>query len=122
MHTCVGRIRYIGVILYDADRIHETASVAEKDLIEHHMSMLMDPFDPEVIASAKANGIADSTIDAAQNSPTYKFVKGDWPCRCTGYRTLPMLFCALLLPVMAAVKEVNNAERRPSKPSPRSER
>src|SRR3990172_2556624 len=73
MHSCVGRIRYLGVILYDADRIHETASVPEKNLIDHHLSMLVDPCDPEVIASAKANGIADSTIHAAQNSPTYKF-------------------------------------------------
>jgi nitrate reductase beta subunit len=27
--TCVGRIRYLGVILYDADRIEEAASVRE---------------------------------------------------------------------------------------------
>jgi nitrate reductase beta subunit len=110
MHSCVGRIRYIGVILYDADRIHEVASVPEKDLIGHHMSMLMDPFDPEVIASAKANGIADSTLHAAQNSPTYKFVK-KWGLALplhAEFRTLPMLFYVPpLLPVMASVKEAN---------------
>jgi nitrate reductase beta subunit len=33
--TCVGRIRYLGVILYDADRIEEAASVPnEEDLYE----------------------------------------------------------------------------------------
>jgi nitrate reductase beta subunit len=114
MHSCVGRIRYIGVILYDADRIHEVASVPEKDLIDSHMSMLMDPFDPEVIASAKTNGIADSTIHAAQNSPTYKFVK-KWGLALplhAEFRTLPMLFYVPpLLPVMASVKEANQREQ-----------
>ncbi|MEK7261981.1 MAG: nitrate reductase subunit beta [Pseudomonadota bacterium] len=112
MHSCVGRIRYLGVILYDADRIREVASVPEKDLIDHHLSMLADPFDPEVIASAKANGIADSTIHAAQNSPTYKFVK-QWGLALplhAEFRTLPMLFYVPpLLPVMATVKAVSNA-------------
>ena len=114
MHTCVGRIRYLGVILYDAERIHEVASVAEKDLIDHHMSMLADPFDPAVIASAKANGIADSTLHAAQNSPVYKFVK-EWGLALplhAEFRTLPMLFYVPpLLPVMAAVKQVSNREQ-----------
>ncbi len=35
--TCVGRIRYLGVLLYDADRIAEVASTAnEQDLYEKH--------------------------------------------------------------------------------------
>jgi nitrate reductase beta subunit len=114
MHTCVGRIRYLGVILYDAERIHETASVAEKDLVDHHLNMLADPFDPEVIASAKANGIADSTLQAAQNSPVYKFVK-EWGLALplhAEFRTLPMLFYVPpLLPVMATVKQVSNREQ-----------
>jgi nitrate reductase beta subunit len=114
MHSCVGRIRYLGVVLYDADRIHEVASAPEKDLIRQHMSILMDPFDPKVIASAKANGIADSTIDAAQNSPTYKFVK-EWGLALplhAEFRTLPMLFYVPpLLPVMASVKEMVNRDQ-----------
>ena len=33
--TCVGRMRYIGIFLYDADRVTEAASVPdEKDLYE----------------------------------------------------------------------------------------
>jgi nitrate reductase beta subunit len=114
MHSCVGRIRYLGVVLYDADLIHETASVPEKDLIDHHVDMLMDPFDPEVIASAKANGIADSTIRAAQKSPIYKFVK-QWGLALplhAEFRTLPMLFYVPpLLPVMATVKEARTREQ-----------
>jgi len=104
----------MGVILYDADRIHDAASASEKELISQHMSILMDPFDPQVIASAKANGIADSTIHAAQTSPTYKFVK-EWGLALplhAEFRTLPMLFYVPpLLPVMASVKEVHNQEQ-----------
>src|SRR3546814_14520895 len=49
--TCVGRIRYLGVMLYDAYRIQEAASVpAEKDLYQAHLDILLDPLDPEVLA------------------------------------------------------------------------
>ncbi len=111
MHSCVGRIRYLGVILYDADRIQEIASVDENNLVDSQMEALLDPFDPKVIEAAKKNGIADSTIAAAQNSPTYKFVR-KWGLALPlhpEYRTLPMLFYVPpLLPVMASVKQVNN--------------
>ena len=112
MHSCVGRIRYMGFILYDADRIHEVASVDQDKLVDHHLDILMDPFDPEVIESAKKNGIADSTIRAAQCSPTYKFVK-KWGMALplhAEFRTLPMLFYVPpMLPVMASLKDVDNS-------------
>ncbi len=111
MHSCVGRIRYIGVLLYDADRIQETASASEKDIVNKHMDIILDPNDPQVIAAAKANGIADSTIHAAQYSPVYKFVK-EWGLALPlhpEFRTLPSLFYVPpLLPVMASVKQVDN--------------
>ncbi len=114
MHSCVGRIRYLGVILYDADKIQETASSDEKDLVQNHMDIMMDPFDPEVMAAAKANGIADSTIKSAQQSPTYKFVK-EWGMALplhSEFRTLPMLFYVPpLLPVMASITKVDNTEQ-----------
>ncbi len=110
MHSCVGRIRYLGVILYDADQIESAASANESELVDKQLEMLLDPFDPEVIAAAKANGVSDSTITAAQGSPTYKFVK-KWGLALplhAEYRTLPMLFYVPpLLPVMASVKEVS---------------
>ena len=112
MHSCVGRIRYIGVLLYDADKIEQTASAPDGELVDKHLDMLLDPFDPEVIANAKANGIADSTIAAAQNSPVYKFVK-EWQLALPlhpEFRTLPSLFYVPpLLPVMASVKQVDNS-------------
>ncbi len=74
---CVGRIRYLGVMLYDADRIHEMASCDEKDLIKKQLDIYLDPNDPKVIAEAKKCGIPDSTIQAAQKSPVWKYVK-EW--------------------------------------------
>jgi nitrate reductase beta subunit len=37
--TCVGRIRYLGVILYDADRIEEPPPADEKDLYEAQLGI-----------------------------------------------------------------------------------
>ena len=114
MHSCVGRIRYLGVLLYDADAINQTASSENKDLIENQLDMILDPFDPKVIEAAKANGVADSTIMAAQYSPVYKFVKV-WGMALPlhpEFRTLPMLFYVPpLLPVMAKLTTVNNEEQ-----------
>ncbi|MBE7476861.1 MAG: nitrate reductase subunit beta [Ignavibacteriales bacterium] len=114
MHSCVGRIRYLGVMLYDADRINEATSASDENLIESQLNIILDPFDEEVIASAKANGVADSTIHAAQFSPVYKFVK-EWGLALPlhpEFRTLPMLFYVPpLLPVMASLSEKKNKEQ-----------
>ncbi len=107
-HSCVGRIRYLGVLLYDAARIKETASVPDAELVAAHRAMIQDPFDPAVIAAARANGVSDAMIDAAQKSPVYKFVKV-WQLALplhAEFRTLPMLFYVPpMLPVMAAVRD-----------------
>ena len=108
MHTCVGRIRYLGVMLYDADRIKEIASCDEKDLVSKQIGIYLDPFDKAVIAEAKKNGIADSTIEAAQNSPVYKFVK-QWNIALPlhpEFRTLPNLF--YVPPLLPAMGTMNN--------------
>lgn len=108
MHSCVGRIRYLGVMLYDADRIEEVAASEETGLVAAQMSIYLDPNDPEVIKKARANGIADSTITAAQNSPVYKFVK-KWGIALPlhpEFRTIPNLFYVPpMLPVMANIEE-----------------
>jgi nitrate reductase beta subunit len=105
-HTCPGRIRYLGVVLYDADRIHEVASLPDEQLVEGHKSLILDPFDPEVCARARQNGVDDKTIAAARQSPTYKYVK-QWNLALPlhpEWRTLPMLFYVPpLLPVLATV-------------------
>ena len=69
--TCVGRIRYIGVVLYDADRVKEAASVEDpKELYESQLSVFLDPFDPEVIEEAEKQASIDAWIESAQESPS----------------------------------------------------
>jgi nitrate reductase beta subunit len=96
------------MMLYDADRIEEIAKSPDDQLVEAQRSMIMDPFDPEVIASAKKNGISDAVIAAAQKSPVYKFVK-EWQIALPlhpEFRTLPMLFYVPpMLPVLAGMKD-----------------
>ncbi|MBI1880624.1 MAG: nitrate reductase subunit beta, partial [Chloroflexi bacterium] len=107
-HACVGRIRYLGILLYDADRIQAVASVPKAELVDAHRSIIQDPFDPQVMATAKANGLSEAMIAPAQKSPVYKFVK-KWQLALPlhpDFRTVPMLFYVPpLLPVLAAVKD-----------------
>jgi nitrate reductase beta subunit len=106
-HSCVGRIRYLGNLLYDADRIREIAMLPDEELVEGQRSMILDPNDPAVIKEAKRCGVPDSVIESAQKSPVYKFVK-DWKIALpihVEYRTFPMLFYVPpLLPVMSITK------------------
>jgi nitrate reductase beta subunit len=103
-HSCVGRIRYLGVLLYDADRIESVAKQDDKDLAAAQRDIILDPFDPQVIEDAKKSGVAAQVIKAAQKSPVYKFVK-EWGIALPlhpEFRTLPMLFYVPpLLPVMS---------------------
>ena len=107
-HSCVGRIRYLGVLLYDADRIEEVANTDDEGLIEAHRSLILDPHDPEIIEEARRSGIHDSVVESAQKSPVYKYVK-EWKIALPPhleYRTLPMLFYVPpLLPVMSTQAE-----------------
>jgi nitrate reductase beta subunit len=103
-HSCVGRIRYLGGLLYDADRIVEAMSVPDDQLVDAQREMILDPFDPEVRAAALRNGIDERTLEACERSPVYKYVK-EWKLALplhAEFRTLPMLFYVPpLLPVMA---------------------
>jgi nitrate reductase beta subunit len=93
--TCVGRIRYLGVLLYDADKILEVASTeSEQDLYEKQLEVFLDPNDPAVIAQARKDGVPDSVIEAAQQSPVYKLAV-DWKLALPlhpEYRTMPMVW------------------------------
>ncbi len=93
--TCVGRIRYLGVMLYDADKIAEAASVEnEKDLYDAQLGVFLDPNDPAVIAAARAEGIPEDWIKGARNSPIWKMAM-EWKIAFPlhpEYRTLPMVW------------------------------
>lgn len=104
-HSCVGRIRYLGVLLYDADRLEEVAKLPDEQLVDAHRSLILNPNDPAVIEAALRNGIHESVIESAQKSPVYKFVK-EWKIALPPhieFRTLPMLFYVPpMSPVMAS--------------------
>ena len=51
--SCVGRIRYLGVLLYDADKIEQSAAIEdEKALYQAQLDIFLDPNDPAVQAEA----------------------------------------------------------------------
>ncbi|MGW8459007.1 nitrate reductase subunit beta [Bacillus atrophaeus] len=102
--TCVGRIRYLGVMLYDADKVEEAASTeSEKDLYQSQLEVFLDPNDPVVAEQAKEQGIPAEWIEAAQQSPIYKMII-DWKIALPlhpEYRTLPMVwYIPPLSPIM----------------------
>ena len=93
--TCVGRIRYLGVLLYDADRISEAASTENpQDLYAAQLEVFLDPFDPEIQRKALEDGIPAAWIESAQKSPAYKMAV-EWKIAFPlhpEYRTLPMVW------------------------------
>jgi nitrate reductase / nitrite oxidoreductase, beta subunit len=107
--TCVGRLRYIGLVLYDADKVLEAATVPdEHDLYEAQRSVFLDPHDPAVVHEAERSGIPRDWIDAAQRSPvhalinTYRVALPLHP----EYRTMPMVwYIPPLSPVVDVVKD-----------------
>ena len=106
--TCVGRIRYIGVVLYDADRVEQAASVEDpKDLLDAQLDVFLDPEDPEVRRHAEADGIPADWIDAARRSPVYALAmrhRVALPLH-PEYRTLPMVwYVPPLSPVMGMIE------------------
>ncbi len=97
-------------MLYDADRVLEAASIEdEHELLDAQRSVMLDPFDPAVIAQAKKDGIADDWIEAAQNSPIYKLIseyKVALPLH-PEYRTMPMVW--YIPPLSPVVDVVSNS-------------
>ena len=93
-HACPGRIRYMGPLLYDIDRVAEAANVPDEDLVQAQRDIILDPNDSEVIAAAQEAGISDAWIEACQRSPVYRMFK-DWEIALPlhpEFRTLPCLF------------------------------
>jgi nitrate reductase / nitrite oxidoreductase, beta subunit len=94
-HTCVGRIRYVGIVLYDAERISAAASApSDSAVYPAHLDMILDPGDPEIRNEAASQGIPPNFIEAAADSPVYKLAKV-WKLALPlhpEYRTLPMVW------------------------------
>jgi nitrate reductase beta subunit len=107
--SCVGRIRYNGIMLYDADRIGQLASIENpQDLYDAHRQIFLDPNDPAVIAAARRDGIPEDWIDAAARSPIWKMAM-EWQIAFPmhpEFRTLPMVwYVPPLSPVQSAIDQ-----------------
>jgi len=110
--TCVGRLRYLGLVLYDADRVAEAASVEDPhELLDAQRSVLLDPFDPVVIEAARKEGIPEDWITAAQKSPIWKLIQ-DYKVALPlhpEYRTMPMVwYIPPLSPIVDVVTDSGN--------------
>ena len=115
--TCVGRLRYIGLVLYDADRVLEAASVErDEDLYAAQRRVFLDPHDPAVVRAAERTGIPRDWIDAAQRSPVWALINRfevALPLH-PEYRTMPMVwYIPPLSPVVDVVRDTGvDAEDR----------
>lgn len=110
--TCPGRIRYVGVMLYDADRVRDAASTpSETGLYEAQLDVFVNPADPAIAAKASEDGVPWQFIDAAKRSPVHKLAV-DWKIALPlhpEFRTLPMVwYVPPLSPMISA--GVKNAE------------
>lgn len=102
-------MRYIGIFLYDADKVSQAASVSnEQDLYQAQLDLMLDPHDPQVIWQAKKQGISQSWLEAAQKSPVYKLAK-EWKIALPlhpEYRTMPMVwYVPPLSPIIDLLKD-----------------
>lgn len=93
-HACPGRIRYLGPILYDLDRVAQVANAPQEELVAAQREIILDPSDPQVIAAAQRAGISESWLEACRRSPVYRMFK-KWEIALPlhpEFRTLPCLF------------------------------
>ncbi|WBY02507.1 nitrate reductase subunit beta [Ramlibacter tataouinensis] len=121
--TCVGRIRYLGVVLYDADRIEAAASVEDpKALYQAQLDLMLDPRDPEVQRQAAIDGVPRQWIEAAMRSPCWKMMK-EWKVAFPlhpEYRTLPMVWYIPPLSPIQSAAEAGKLSARDGMPDVRS--
>jgi nitrate reductase beta subunit len=115
--TCVGRLRYIGLVLYDADRVLEAASSEDdRDLYRAQRSVFLDPRDPQVVREAERAGIPHDWVQAAQRSPVYRLIS-DYEVALPlhpEYRTMPMVwYIPPLSPVVDIVRDTGHDAEDP---------
>ncbi|MGW0250324.1 nitrate reductase subunit beta [Nocardia goodfellowii] len=107
--TCVGRLRYLGVMLYDADQVTAAAATAEEKQLYHaQLACFLDPEDPEVRRAAERDGISREWLEAARRSPVHALIseyRVALPLH-PEYRTMPMVwYIPPLSPVVDAVAD-----------------
>ncbi|OKK01320.1 nitrate reductase subunit beta [Amycolatopsis sp. CB00013] len=105
--TCVGRLRYLGLVFYDEDAVLAAASVEdEQELLAEQRAVFLDPHDPETVRLATEAGLPEEWVLAAQASPVWKLIS-EYQIALPlhpEYRTLPMVwYVPPLSPVLDAV-------------------
>ncbi|TDO17036.1 respiratory nitrate reductase beta subunit [Mycobacterium sp. BK086] len=108
--TCVGRLRYLGLFLYDVDRVGQAAATTDPgELYQAQLDVILDPNDPEVAAAARRDGIPDDWLQAARRSPVYALAKVyqvALPLH-PEYRTMPMVW---YVPPLSPVVDVLSSQ------------
>ena len=109
--TCVGRLRYLGLILYDADKVLDAAATPdEQDLYEAQLSVFLDPDDPQVQAAAGRAGHPRRTgcrRRAARRSTQLAVRHRVALPLHPEYRTLPMVW---YIPPLSPVSDIVHAD------------
>ena len=104
--TCVGRLRYLGLMLYDADKVLAAAATSDPaSLYEAQLEVFLDPDDPAVATEAERQGIPHDWLAAARRSPTYALIarhRVALPLH-PEYRTMPMVW---YIPPLSPVADV----------------
>ena len=110
-HSCVGRIRYVGVLLYDAEKVEQALLKPDDQLVAAHRALILDPRDPQVQKAAGKNGVTEQWLAAAVKSPVYSLVKEfslALPLH-PEFRTMPMAYyIPALSPVLASIGDNYN--------------
>ncbi|MPZ84488.1 MAG: nitrate reductase subunit beta [Actinophytocola sp.] len=110
--TCVGRLRYLGLVLYDEDAVLAAASVEdEQELLAAQRNVFLDPHDPETVRLAAEAGMPEEWVLAAQASPVWRLIS-DYQIALPlhpEYRTLPMVW---YVPPLSPVLDATGAAGR----------
>jgi len=112
--TCVGRIRYLGVVLYDYEAVTELARApGGPGLVDAQRALFLDPHDARVIAAAERSGLPYDWIEAAKRSPVYALAKElrvALPLH-PEFRTMPMVwYIPPLSPLLQSVPAPGDAQ------------
>ena len=92
-------------MLYDAERIRETAATdGDREVYPAHLDLLLDPHDPHVAETAGRQGISPNVLEAARRSPIHQLIV-EWRIALPlhpEFRTLPMVW---YIPPLSPVRD-----------------